>query len=312
MSFTVFMAVLGAALLHAGWNAIIKTGLSKQTSMFLLSVGHALIGFAFALTKPFPAAEVWPWLLASGLIHMAYQLFLAYAYEQGDLSRVYPIARGAAPMMVLLVSVLFLSDEMGVMDYVGVFVLGMGIAFMARGVFTNGESRRLLPFAFGSAMATALPLLVSALANNAAEPKGAEALHQALAKDHDGSILNDVAAFLGDPQAANGAGILGHVLGGKQPAVAEGLAQASGLESDQVGQLLQIAAPLLMGALGQQQKKEGLGINDLTSLLGGQKQLVQETEPGMMGMLNRVLDMDQDGSAVDDVLGMVGKLFGKR
>ena len=155
MSFTVFMAVLGAALLHAGWNAIIKTGLSKQTSMFLLSVGHALIGFAFALTKPFPAAEVWPWLLASGLIHMAYQLFLAYAYEQGDLSRVYPIARGAAPMMVLLVSVLFLSDEMGVMDYVGVFVLGTGIAFMARGVFTNGESRRLLPFAFVSALARA-------------------------------------------------------------------------------------------------------------------------------------------------------------
>jgi drug/metabolite transporter (DMT)-like permease len=155
MSFTVLLAVLGAALLHAGWNAIIKTGLSKQTSMFLLSVGHAAIGFCVALTKPFPEAEVWPWLLASGLIHMAYQLFLAVAYEQGDLSRVYPLARGAAPMMVLVVSVLFLSDPMGVMDYVGVLVLGLGIAFMARGVFTNGESRRLLPFAFGSAMATA-------------------------------------------------------------------------------------------------------------------------------------------------------------
>ncbi|WP_127557976.1 EamA family transporter [Nioella ostreopsis] len=155
MSFTVLLAVLGAALLHAGWNAIIKTGLSKQTSMFLLSVGHAAIGFCVALTKPFPEAEVWPWLLASGLIHMAYQLFLAFAYEQGALSRVYPLARGAAPMMVLVVSVLFLSDPMGVMDYVGVLVLGLGIAFMARGVFTNGESRRLLPFAFGSAMATA-------------------------------------------------------------------------------------------------------------------------------------------------------------
>lgn len=155
MPFTVLLAVLGAALLHAGWNAIIKTGLSKQTSMFLLSVGHAAIGFCVALTKPFPEAEVWPWLLASGLIHMAYQLFLAFAYEQGDLSRVYPLARGAAPMMVLVVSVLFLSDPMGVMDYVGVMVLGLGIAFMARGVFTNGESRRLLPFAFGSAMATA-------------------------------------------------------------------------------------------------------------------------------------------------------------
>jgi drug/metabolite transporter (DMT)-like permease len=155
MTFAVFIAVLGAALLHAGWNAIIKTGLSKQTSMFLLSVGHALIGAVIAATKPFPVVEAWPWLVASGLIHMAYQLFLAYAYEQGDLSRVYPIARGAAPMMVLVVSVLFLSDPMETMDYVGVSVLGVGIAFMARGVFTNGESRRLLPFAFGSALATA-------------------------------------------------------------------------------------------------------------------------------------------------------------
>lgn len=155
MSIGVFLAVLFAALLHAGWNAIIKTGLSKQTSMFLLSVGHALIGLAVALTRPFPAAEVWPWLLASGLIHMAYQLFLAFAYEQGDLSRVYPIARGAAPMMVTVVSLIFLSDPMSPMDYAGVVVLGFGIAFMARGVFTNGESRRLLPFAFGSALATA-------------------------------------------------------------------------------------------------------------------------------------------------------------
>jgi len=155
MSFAVLLAVLGAALLHASWNAIIKTGLSKQTSMFLLSVGHAAIGICVAATKPFPVAEAWPWLLASGLIHMAYQLFLAFAYEQGDLSRVYPIARGAAPMMVLVVSLLFLSDPIGTMDYVGILVLGLGIAFMARGVFTNGESRRLLPFAFGSAMATA-------------------------------------------------------------------------------------------------------------------------------------------------------------
>lgn len=155
MTFGVLLAVIGAALLHAGWNAIIKTGLSKQTSMFLLSAGHALIGIMVALGKPFPAVEVWPWLIASGLIHMAYQLFLAYAYEQGDLSRVYPIARGAAPMMVTVVAFLFLSDDMGVTEYIGVLVLGLGILFMARGVFANGESRRLLPYAFGSAVATA-------------------------------------------------------------------------------------------------------------------------------------------------------------
>ena len=155
MTFEVFAAVLGAAFLHASWNAIIKTGLSKQTGMFILSAGHALIGAMVALSKPLPGPEVWPWLLASGLIHMAYQLFLAYAYEQGDLSRVYPIARGAAPMITGIVALAFLADEMAPLEYVGVLVLGLGIAFMAAGVFKNGESRRLLPYAFGSALATA-------------------------------------------------------------------------------------------------------------------------------------------------------------
>ncbi|WP_127105545.1 EamA family transporter [Pararhodobacter zhoushanensis] len=155
MTLGVFLAVLCAALLHAGWNAIIKTGLSKQTSMFLLSTGQAVIGLVVALCLPLPAPEAWPWLLASGVVHMCYQLFLAYAYEQGDLSRVYPIARGAAPMLVLVVSLLFLSDDLEAGALWGIAVLGCGIALMARGVLTSGESRRLLPFAFGSALATA-------------------------------------------------------------------------------------------------------------------------------------------------------------
>lgn len=155
MSLGVFLAVLLAAALHAGWNALVKIGLSKQTSMFLLSAGHALIGAAVALAHPFPAPEVWPWLLASGLIHTAYQLFLAYAYEQGDLSRVYPIARGTAPLIVLLVSLFLLADPLGAWEFAGILVLGLGIALMARGVFTNGESRKLLPYALGSAAATA-------------------------------------------------------------------------------------------------------------------------------------------------------------
>ena len=107
----------------------------------------------------------------------------------------------------------------------------------------------------GSALSAATPLLISALANNASKPDGAQALHQALAKDHDGSILNDMSGFLANPQTANGAGILGHILGGQQPGVTQGLAQGTGLNSGQAGQLLQIAAPLLMGALGQQQQQ---------------------------------------------------------
>lgn len=155
MSPGVFLAVLLAAALHAGWNLVIKTGLSKQRGMFLLTAGHALIGLALVPFFPAPPPEVWPWILASGAIHSAYQLFLAYAYEQGDLSRVYPIARGAAPMMVLVVSALFLTDRMTAAEVTGVLILGAGIALMALGSLRSGESRRLVPYALGAAAATA-------------------------------------------------------------------------------------------------------------------------------------------------------------
>ena len=163
-----------------------------------------------------------------------------------------------------------------------------------------------------SALTAAVPLLVSALANNASKPDGAQALHQALTQDHDGSILNDLSGFLGNPQAANGTGILGHILGDQQPAVTQGLAQNTGLNSAQIGQLLQIAAPLLMGALGQQQQQQGLNPNSLSAFLGSQQQAAQQANPDMMSTLNSLLDMNRSGSALDDILGFLGKLFGRR
>jgi hypothetical protein len=164
----------------------------------------------------------------------------------------------------------------------------------------------------GAALAIGMPLLVAALAKNASKPEGAQALHQALANDHDGSILNDVAGYLKDPQAANGAGILGHVLGNQQSVVAQGLAQNTGLKSDQVGQLLQIAAPLVMGALGSQQQQQGLDSKGLSSFLGSQQQQVQQSQPDIMGAINTLLDANHDGSSLDDILGMAGKLFGNK
>ncbi|MEP5152892.1 DMT family transporter [Planktotalea sp.] len=155
MSLTVFLAVLGAALLHASWNALIKSGVSKLTSMLILTMVQGGGGALIALTRPFPDQTIWPWLLASGAFHAGYKLFLAFAYEQGDLSRVYPIARGVAPMLVLLSSGFVLSDSLSGQEVFGILVLGCGILMMARGVFANDESRRLLPFALGSALMTA-------------------------------------------------------------------------------------------------------------------------------------------------------------
>ena len=164
----------------------------------------------------------------------------------------------------------------------------------------------------GTALSAAVPLLVSALARNASEPQGAESLHQALAEDHDGSILKNVSGYLQNPQAANGAGILGHVLGDQQPVVTKGLAKGTGLDMAQVVQLLQIAAPLVMGVLGKQQQKKGLDTNGLSTFLGNQQQKAQQSNPDLLGTLNNLLDADQDGSALDEIAGVLGNLFGKK
>ena len=163
MTVLVFCAVLIAALLHAGWNALVKTGNNKQTAMLILTLAHAFFGLCLIPFLPMPQGEVWIWLLASGFTHMFYQLFLGFAYERGDLSRVYPIARGGAPMIVLTVSVLFGVDTLRGFDFLGILVLGLGILLMARGVFNSDEDHKLIFLAVGSACATACYSLIDGL-----------------------------------------------------------------------------------------------------------------------------------------------------
>ena len=163
MTLPVFAAVMFAAFLHASWNAMIKLGASKLTGMVILTLVQGAMGLAVALTRPWPTAEVWPWIAASAICHATYNGFLALAYEQGDLSRVYPIARGAAPMAVLVVSAVFLADALEPVAVAGVLVLGLGILGMARGALGSGESRRLIPYALGAAMGTAGYTLVDGL-----------------------------------------------------------------------------------------------------------------------------------------------------
>ncbi|MGB5560388.1 MAG: EamA family transporter [Paracoccaceae bacterium] len=163
MTLGVFLAVLFAAFLHAGWNALIKLGTSKLTSMLILTLVQGAIGAAIAASRALPQGEVWIWLIGSGVFHSIYKLFLAFAYDNGDLSRVYPIARGAAPLMVMLIGAVILTDTVEALEYAGIVVLGAGILLMARGVFRSDESRRLVPLALGSAMATAGYSLVDGL-----------------------------------------------------------------------------------------------------------------------------------------------------
>jgi hypothetical protein len=164
----------------------------------------------------------------------------------------------------------------------------------------------------GQALSAAVPLLITALANNASQPQGAQELHSALVRDHDGTILNNMDDFLNNPQAANGAGILRHVLGGQRGTIEKALAEATGLDAATVGQVLEIAAPLVMGALGQEQRQQGLDPDGLSDLLGQQRQAAQAANPTLMSVLTGLLDSNKDGSVLDDIFRLAGKLFGGR
>src|SRR5574341_1621779 len=125
-----------------------------------------------------------------------------------------------------------------------------------------------------NAIQAALPMLLGGLANNSANEQGAASLAGALERDHDGSILDNLGAFLGDPSSGQGAGILGHIFGGSQRTIEDGVSQASGLDMSKVGPLLMMLAPIVMGALGRTQREQGVGAGDLAGLLGGATQQV--------------------------------------
>lgn len=168
MSGGVFLAVLGAALLHATWNALVRLPGGRLPVMLVLTLVQGGVGAALALALPWPAAVAWGWIAASGVVHSAYKLFLLLAYDRGDLSRVYPIARGTAPLIVLAVSLLWLDEPVAATAAAGVVVLGAGILSMAAGALRAGGARAMIPFALGSAVATAAYSLIDGTGARAA------------------------------------------------------------------------------------------------------------------------------------------------
>ena len=160
-----------------------------------------------------------------------------------------------------------------------------------------------------TAVQVAVPLILTALARNASAPQGAESLHQAINDDHNGGIFDNLMGYLGNPQSANGAGILGHVFGGQRPAIENNLAQATGMDQRSAGSLLETLAPVVMGAVGQAQQQNGLDASGLSNLLNNQEQQAEANSPGVMGMLNSMLDQNKDGSAMDDLQRMAGNFF---
>ncbi len=150
----VFIAVLFAAACHAGWNALIKVGLDPLSTTTLISIGSGLVALAFSPLVGFPAWAAWPWLIASVVIHLVYFASLIETYRTGDLGQVYPIARGAAPLMTATVTTLFVGETLSVIGWTGIFALVAGVLLLsARGGRDLAKvDRRAIGFAFFTAL----------------------------------------------------------------------------------------------------------------------------------------------------------------
>jgi hypothetical protein len=170
--------------------------------------------------------------------------------------------------------------------------------------------------AAGKAITAALPLLMSALANNASRAEGAQSLASALDRDHDGSVLDDVAGFLSNPDTRSGDGILRHTLGERRGTVEQELGRRTGLDGGTIAQLLPMLAPLVMGALGRAKRQEGLDINGLASTLTNERRKAETMSAGTIDVLSMLLDTDRDGQVADDIsqagMGLLGRLLRRR
>lgn len=131
MSLPVMMVVLLAALLHASWNFLIKSNKDKQLGMSAVVLGHLPFALAALLFAPLPSRASLPYLLGGAMLHVGYQLFLLASYRIGDLSQVYPLARGSAPLIVAGISVSLLRQHLSWLELAAVATIGAGIMSLA-------------------------------------------------------------------------------------------------------------------------------------------------------------------------------------
>lgn len=163
--------------------------------------------------------------------------------------------------------------------------------------------------------------LLGGLANNASSESGLASLGAALDRDHDGSVLDDIMGMVGGmmqgesnaaPSAMNGAGILGHILGGQQEVAAQQISQSSGLNMGQIMKLMPILAPIVMGVLGRAKSSGGLDLGSLANILMGSAQNAQSGGFGdLLGsVLGGVLGGQQQQAQPQQGGGMLGQILG--
>ena len=164
MDLTVFLAVIAAAVMHAGWNVLIKLKLDRFLSLFLIQILMGVMGLIMLAVFARPSAASLPYALTSGVLHLGYNLFLVRSYRTGDLSQVYPIARGSAPLLTLVITWLAAREEISSTGAAGIGILVAGIWLVSlvgrKGVKLDGLT---LLFALGTSVFIAAYTVVDGL-----------------------------------------------------------------------------------------------------------------------------------------------------
>jgi drug/metabolite transporter (DMT)-like permease len=160
MSFAVSMAVLLAALLHASWNAMIKGGGDVLHDTAGIVVGAMLIGLPFLFVVPVPPAAAWPFIIASVVVHLAYYWLMISAYRAGDLSLVYPLMRGVAPLITAIAGITLLGEMPAPMAWLGMLLISGGVFLLGYRALGHAPSRAAVGFALANAAVIALYTLI--------------------------------------------------------------------------------------------------------------------------------------------------------
>jgi len=131
MSFAVIALVLCAALLHASWNALLKSSGDRLASLSVMTIGAGVGAIPLVVFTPLPHADAWFYIILSAILHTGYNLFLVRAYRIGDFGQSYPIARGSSPMLVSIGAAIFVGEQMSSHTWLGVALVSIGIISLA-------------------------------------------------------------------------------------------------------------------------------------------------------------------------------------
>jgi phosphonate utilization associated putative membrane protein len=161
LTWPIALAVLFGALLHASWNALVKSGSDKALDTTLINLIGGLLALPAIALAGWPAAGAWPWLAGSAAIHIAYFRLLTAAYRHGELALTYPLMRGVAPLLVALVSATAFGETLSAGAWAGVFAVCGGVLVL--GLSRHGlESGRAAVLALANAVVIATYTVVDA------------------------------------------------------------------------------------------------------------------------------------------------------